>query len=72
MRFLGALLVAAGALIALLSGGCSMFVLALTISELESAPERLAQNAIFLAVGLIPMAIGVGLVWAGLRLMRNR
>jgi hypothetical protein len=71
-RFFGGLLIAVGALIALLSGACSMFVLIVTIDRLLSGQGQIGPTVAALAISLIPMAIGVGLIWAGLRLSRDR
>ena len=77
-RFVGAMLIAVGALIATLSGLCSAIFLASSVSDLlnghgggEFSPNSIPDAIMMVAIwGGIPLLIGAGLVWVGLRLNR--
>jgi hypothetical protein len=71
-RFLGALLMAAGAMVALLCGACTLlFGLALGAASFRhGAHSDLGALALPLIVGGIPAAGGVVVFLAGLRIFR--
>ena len=79
-RFMGAILLAVGGLIATLSGLCSVVYLASSISDLlsghgpvefgpRSVPEAINTVAI---VGGVPLLVGAGSFWVGWRLYRAK
>lgn len=71
-RFFGVLLVAAGALIGGLSGLCTVFGVGVGAVEMFAHPgDGLSFIATALAVGAIPIIVGVGLFIAGRALVRG-
>ncbi|MBI1199432.1 MAG: hypothetical protein GC203_16345 [Phenylobacterium sp.] len=71
-RFFGVLLVAAGALIGGLSGLCTLFGVGAGLLEMLAHPgDGLSFIGIALAVGAIPIIVGVGLFIAGRGLVRG-
>ena len=75
-RFLGALLIAVGGLIAALSGLCSVVFLGALVVDLVRDPASMDSAVwpsliLLLVVGGLPLAIGVGLVFWG-RALRRR
>ena len=70
--FWGAMLMAAGILIAGLSGLCSGILIVSGLMGGEaSGPDALSSLMIVLVVGGIPFAIGLGLFFAGRALARS-
>lgn len=71
-RFFGALLTAAGGLIAATAGVCTArFVGDAVMAGFSGDGSAAAVILIELFVGAIPLAIGLALVFAGLRLFRG-
>lgn len=71
--FWGAMLMAAGILIAGLSGLCSgILIISGLIGGEASGPDALGSLMIVLIVGGIPFAIGLGLFFAGRALARSQ
>ena len=69
-RFLGGLLVAVGVLLAGTTGLCTGAVLLFSLPGLFQQPGPLLSASPLLLIGIVPCAIGVFIVRAGLRMMR--
>lgn len=69
--FLGGLLVAIGVLLAGTTGLCTGAVILFSISSLLRQRGALFAMSPFLLIGIVPCALGVLTVRAGLKLMRS-
>ena len=69
---IGGLLLATGTLIALSCGLCTGYFGILSVGSLfdEKSRDTLGFTAPFLLAGLVATAVGVGLAWGGLVLLR--
>lgn len=70
-KFLGGLLVATGVLLAGTTGLCTGAVILFSLPGLISQPGPMLSASPLLLVGIIPCALGVIIVRAGLRIMRS-
>ena len=70
-RFLGGLLVAIGALLAGTTGLCTGAVILFSLSNIISQPREMLSSSPLLLIGIVPCAVGVLIVRAGLGLMRQ-
>lgn len=71
LRLFGALLIAVGALVAGLSGLCSLTFAVLMLIDQGSWADKGQMLLLDLFVGGIPFAVGALAFWAGRRLRRN-
>jgi len=72
--FLGWLLIAVGGLMALLCGGCTLFVAIGGLFSAGNSPAAAVLLSVVLVavVGGLPTLAGAALVWAGWRIARPR
>jgi hypothetical protein len=70
-RFFGGLLVALGILIAGLGGLCTLVIVGAAFVDGESFINAIQATIGFARIGSIPIAIGVGLIFAGRGLLKK-
>jgi hypothetical protein len=72
-QFFGLLLLIAGVLVALLCGLCTLVVIGVSLAAPVSHPQNYGGGAMIpvaLVFGGLPTAVGAGMIWAGVALIR--
>jgi hypothetical protein len=71
-QFVGVLLIAAGALIAVLCGACTAFVIVAGYSPTGSGnPDEGGMTGLALVLGGVPTLFGCLMIWSGVVLLRS-